>query len=715
MDEPLFSSRWHRVAKLRPWLQPHIELKRQHQRGVFWYLLIDTTGDRVQRLNRPAYQFVGRCDGRLTVEQIWNELIATMPDAAPTQDEVVQLLIQLHGRGVLQFDVAPDVEAIFRQREIKRSRTRRRGVNPMGFRIALGNPSRIIDAVGRYTGWVFSPWTFGAWLVLMLSAMFLAVLHAGELAAEGAQTLTSPRHLFVMWLTYPAIKVAHELAHGVAVHHWGGRVRQAGVALLLLTPVPFVNASAADGFRHAYQRAVVSAAGIMVELTLAAFALFVWLAVEPGLVRDGAFTVMLIGGVSTVLVNGNPLMRFDGYYLFCDLLDLRNLAGRSARYWQERLSRLMLGIRSAYPIEPVPGERFWLELYSPLSWLYRLAICIGITLWVGSLSTALGILAGVFLVCTLLGKPLLDLVNNLRRMLAREADRSRSCGRLIIVTTVAVLLLTVAPLPFRTVAEGVVWPPEQAQIRCETDGFVVDFDVADGARVAAGDRLVVLDDPKLLAQRTVDANQLAQLDVELFRALQAEPGKAPDLREQLAYAQSQARRTEERLGRLEIHAQTDGVVVLPRQHDTLGTLCRKGDLIGYVMTDAPLTVRVALPQEDAQLVRSSLKRVDVRLAEVGAAPYPAQVQRDMPGAIDRLPSAVLGDRGGGRIVTDGGDQEGLKPRSAVVLMDVAVTALHGDRIGGRALVRFDHGYLPAARQMLRAVRQLLLRHFRPGG
>ena len=329
IQEPLFSPRWYRVAALRPQLRAQVELRRQDQRGVAWYLLIDESADEVRRLNRVGYEFVGRCDGTQTVQQIWDALLAARPDEAMTQDEIVRLVIALHQRGMIEFDLAADVESVFRAQAVKRRRQRLQGVNPLAFRLAMRDPSPLLARLAPLAPWVFSSGMLALWLVAVLFAGTAAAMHANELFAHATRLLASPGHVFITWLMYPLIKAVHEAAHALAVQRWGGAVRQAGVTLLLLTPVPFVNASAADGFRHRHQRALVSAAGIMAELVIATLALTVWLTVQPGVVQDVALLAMLIGAVSTVLVNGNPLMRFDGYDLFRDLLDLRNLGLRS--------------------------------------------------------------------------------------------------------------------------------------------------------------------------------------------------------------------------------------------------------------------------------------------------------------------------------------------------------------------------------------------------
>ncbi len=141
---------------------------------------------------------------------------------------------------------------------------------------------------------------------------------------------------------------------------------------------------------------------IMAGLVIAAVALLVWLLVEPGVVRDVALVITAICGVSTVLFNGNPLLRFDAYYVLCDALDLPNLAIRSHASWRYLLINRVLGIPDMPSPEPGRGEGPWLYFYAPASALYRISISLAIVGWIGSWSMALGLLAGAGVVFAML-------------------------------------------------------------------------------------------------------------------------------------------------------------------------------------------------------------------------------------------------------------------------------------------------------------------------
>lgn len=705
--EPLFSSRWHRVSGLCPRLRPQVTLRRHAQRGVDWYVLVDTSSDEVRRLNAAAHAFVGRCDGRTPVRRIWEALLAASPEQAMTQDEAVQLLASLHERQLIEFDRAPDVEAVFRGRDALRRRRRWQGVNPLAFRLPMIDPTAWLRRLAPLGRLLYSGVGLLGWCLLLLSALMAGAPHVAELVAEAGRMARTPEDLLQVWLLYPLIKLVHETAHGLAMQRWGAQPRRAGITLLMLTPVPFVDASAADGLRHAHRRAVVSAAGIMAELAIAAVALWVWLTVQPGAVRDLALAAVLVGTVSTLLVNGNPLMRFDGYYVLCDLLDLRNLAPRSARWWGSLLRRRLLGDRTQPPMEALPGEGLWLLLYAPLAALCRLALGLTVTLWLGGFSAALGAVIGAVMVVAQFGAPALSALRAVRAAPGLMPVLRAGAALAILVTLLGL------PLPHRSVALGVVWPHEGSQLRAGTEGFLTAWTMQDGQTVGSGDLAARLEDDELDARRTELEADIAELDVQIFDKLGSAPDEVPALREKLTHSRRELERLAERVAALEVRAPVAGRLVLPHQADQTGSFLHRGDLLGYVLDDAPLVLRVAVPHADADLLRAAAPTVEIELASQPGVVRRGHLLREMTAAVDRLPNAALGASAGGDIATDPSDEHGLTPLRPVLMLDVEVPGLEGRHIGERARVRFELGDRSLAARAARQLRQLLLGRFNP--
>jgi len=707
MADDLYSPHWYRIAELHPKLRAHVRVQRQEMRGQPWYLLSDPSGGRHFRLNAAAYRFVGLCDGERTVQTIWQSLVEMVGERAPTQGEVISLLGRLSDAGMLQTEAAPAVESMF-DGEAKRVRKQTLAqMNPLFFRVSLLDPTPTLRRLQPWLGGLFNPWMLSLWLLLVLAAAVGAAMQWSELSAEAVAFAQSPGLLVLTWLIYPLVKLVHELAHALAVRRWGGDVGNMGITLLVLTPVPWVDASAATAFPNRWHRFVVSAAGIMAELFLAALAFFVWVNSQPGTLHNVAFVVMLIGSISTVLFNGNPLLRYDGYFMLCDALGMPNLGPRSAAYWGYLSQRFLLRLEPKPPVVG-QGERPWLLLYGPASYLYRVFISLVILYWVLSISMLLFSLVFGLMLWALLVKPLRKMLPAIWNAQGSPAQRRRArwlgLGAFATVTG----LLVFVPLPLVSVVQGVVWLPENAHVRAQTEGFVLEAHVPDGARVEIGQILLTLEEPTLLVERERLRARLEALRVSHYNALRDAAGDAKSLADAISSVQEQIRRNQERIDQLEIRARIDGTLVLPRQQDLPGRFAHRGAELGHILPDGNVRVRAAIPQRDAELVRERVRAAQVWLHETQSS-APAQVtQRDMVAASHQLPSAALGDWGGGALSTDPADPDRLTVIEPVLLMDVDVPEAELIRVGGRVAVRFDLGQEALLFQIWRRLRQVFL-------
>ena len=357
-DTPIRSSLWYRVADLRPRLVARARLHRHRYRGEVWYLLQDPASGRVHRFVPAARLVLAAMDGRRSVQDLWSLAGRHLGHDAPSQDELIQLLGQLHAADLLRTDVPPDALELFdRGQREARAKRRRSWSNPMALRIPLWDPGRFLD---RHVIWWRRLWGrpgAALWLAAVLPALLLLPSRWPELTHNLSDQVLQADNLLLLGMVFPLVKGLHELGHATATRARGGEVHDMGVMLLVLMPVPYVDASSATVLRSRWWRATVGAAGMLVELFIAALAFYLWLAVEPGLVRAVCFNVMLVAGVSTLVFNGNPLLRYDAYYILADLVELPNLAQRAASYWGYLAERYLLRVREAVSPAATRSER----------------------------------------------------------------------------------------------------------------------------------------------------------------------------------------------------------------------------------------------------------------------------------------------------------------------------------------------------------------------
>ena len=718
MTESLTSAQWFRVAALRPQLDAQARVQRVTYRRAVWHVLQRGDGARSHRLNAAAYAFVARCNGRLSLQRLWELLLHEQRDAAPTQDELLRLLARLHAAALISFDRRPDFgpQGVLHEPPDARGGAAGSGAPAntlLSFRLPFGRPDALLAALGPYARGAFTRTALGLWLAAILWMIVAAALNRVELSHHAGVWMQTPRMLLITWLCYPVVKALHELGHGLAVKHLGGQVPEWGVTVMMFMPVPYVDASASALQASARGRALVSAAGIMVELVLAAAGLALALHAQPGWLHDVGLAVFFIGTVSTLVVNGNPLLRFDGYHVLCDALELPNLAQRSAQQWLQCLRSRVLGENLAQPLHAAPGERAWLWAYAPAALLWRVLIACAVVAWLGSLSFLFGLVVAALLLWAGVLRPAWGLVQHLQRLPHHQPGTQRARRRGWALGA-ALLALAALPLPFASVVPGVVWLPDAALLRVASAGFVQEILAQPGQQVQVGQPLLRLAAPMLSAECQALEARAAALDAEGIQAQRSEPARAASLEREAAALQVQIERCLQRQEQLTLRAGMAGRLQLAQAQDLSGRYLKQGTLVGQVMDGSPSLVRVAVGQEQAALLHERTQAVSVRLAEIGAPAHAAMLLRDGTGAVTQLPSAALGDRGGGSVPTDPADPQGLKAQRAVVLADVLLPASLGERVGGRAWVRFDHGLAPLALQAANAMQQVFLQHFNPG-
>jgi len=701
------------VAGLTPRLRSHAEIHRHRYRGETWYVLEDPSTGRFHRFSPAAYLIIGLMDGRRTVQEIWEIATARLGDDAPVQDEIIQVLSQLHAVDVLQCDVTPDAAEVLErhERQIQRAWMSRL-MNPFAWRVPLFDPERLLrmfaPVVRPFVGWC------GAlvWLAVVVPAIVLAGVHWPELSRDVVNRLFSPQSVALLWLSYPVIKLLHEFGHAFVTKVFGGEVHEMGVMLLVLTPVPYVDASAASAFRNKWQRIAVGAAGMLVELFIAALALFVWLSAQPGTVRILAYNAMIIAGLSTVIFNANPLLRYDGYYMLSDFLEIPNLRSRANAYVGYLCERYLFGRRDAEAPPAAHGERAWFVSYFMVSIVYRALVVVGILIF---LADRFFLLAVIFAALGLIAWAAVPGAKSLAFLFTSPRLRSVR-ARAIVVTAMAVGVLASAvclvPAPFRSEAEGVVWIPDEAFVRAGTEGFIERIVATPGSRVGPGDVLFRLRDPVLAARVGELAARRRELEARYAEQQPTDRVKAEIVKEQLVLVTESLGRAREREAGLTIRSRAAGTFVVAVPDDLPGRFVRQGELLAHVVDLGTITVRAVVLQTDIDLVLRRTRGVDVRLAERLAESIPAGIARIVPGASERLPNAALGSEGGGRITIDPRDRQGVAAVQKFFEIDVE---LQGQprllNVGGRAYVRFHHGWAPLAVQWYQEVRQLFLSRF----
>lgn len=709
----LHSSNWFRIAALRPRLGGHVQIHRHSYRGAIWYVVEDRVTAKYHRFNPAAYRIIGALDGKRSMQDIWDALALDLREDSPSQDEIVQLLGQLNAADLIVTEATVDVAELF-QRHARQGRQKVIGrlANPLALRFPLWDPDRFLGAWCRalrgVPGWVW--WIL--WLAAVLPAAVQLPLHWRELTQNFNERLLAANNLWILAIAFVLLKGLHELGHGWAIKARGGEVHEMGLMLLLLYPVPYVDASSASAFSRKSERMHVGAAGMLVEIWLAALCLFAWLALEPGFLRSLAYNMLVVGSVTTVVFNANPLLRYDGYYILADWLEIPNLGNRSSAWWNYLMRRHAFGIIGTKAPASTQAERRWFTAYAPLALAYRLFVTVSIAWFIGQQYFFVGVLLALWA----LGSGILwPLGKGLVRLLTDPQVSSRSLRVWGLVGSVPLLLfvlLFMLPAPHHTRAKAVLSLPDHAILRAGSNGFVQRVTAEPGNAVDAGTLILQNDAPELRAEHRVQAAKVEEALARRDAAWGVQPAAVGRLEEDLKRENAALDRLSHEIDQLGLRAQVSGTLLVEQAGDLPGRYLAKGAAVGYLVgADRPI-LKVIVPQQHADLVRGATRQVTVRLPQSFDTVLAGRLVREVPKAGKDLPSAALGQSGGGDLTLDPRDTKGLAALDSLFEFEVEIDDPAALRwLGSRAYVSFEHPAEPLGWRVWREARRQLLSHF----
>lgn len=724
INRPTFHEAWYRVAGLRPRLLSGVRVHRQHFRGQSWHVLENSTSDQYSRISEEAYRFVGLLNGRRTVADVWRICNEQLGDRAPTQGEVIQLLGQLHAANLLYVELAPDSEALF-NRYHKRVTREVQGylMNLLFLRIPLLDPNRFLDRWVGIFGRVFSWVGLVLWLALVGTGLYFVLGNTADLISQSSDVL-DPGNLIFLYLTFIAIKIVHEFSHAFACKRFGrlsgtgGEVHKMGVMFLVLFPLPYVDASSAWAFRNKWHRAIVGMAGCLAELAAAALAALVWAHTSTGTAHIIAYNVIFVASISTILFNGNPLLRFDAYYVLTDLIEIPNLAQRCRQYSSYLVRRYAWGLQRIWNPAYTTGERLWFISYGTLSSIYRVYISIRILLFLnGRLPETLFLIVPILALSGIVGWLIVPVARFLRYLATSEElarNRPRAMVSTAVVTVILIVGLGVVRLPDHRRVEGIVEPQNVSIIHAESDGFITGFLPSQAQVAPETAALVDAVNPALEAENRSLTAQRRALEVRRRRAALQETAAGQILDEQLAALDEKIARIQRELSQLHVAAPSSGTWISPEIEFAKGRFVRRGENLGIVANLNDLVIRATAGQNVAALlIEQADQEVEIRGNDRPRPTLAGTIEKIFPAGQEQLPSQALGYAVGGSMPVDVRDPGGT--RTAEKFFEIRIrphAAQPGEWLTGqRVVVRFRLPPAPLAVQVYQYGRQLFQRRF----
>lgn len=554
-----------------------------------------------------------------------------------------------------------------------------------------------------------SRWILWATLSFLLLSVGLATLNVSEIFNQIAVVARTPQQWWQLLLVYPLLKGAHELAHALSIKRFGGSVHEAGITVLVLMPVPYVDATDIWRFQSRFQRMLVSASGMIAEGVIASLGLIIWLSVEPGLLANLGFAAALTGSVTTLVLNANPLLKFDGYQILQDALDMPNLAPRASRYLTYLCRRYLLGVKFLQSPATGSGERRWLLSYGICAGCYRWVITLTIALYLASRYPVLGGLLAAYALYQLGVKPCFRVAHYLGYSAELNCSRKRafvtSSGLLAIIAAIIFLV----PIPTNTRTEGVIDVPHQAQLFAPQTGELAEVYVAQGESVDVGQPILRVSDSVLSTQAAVLESELNVLTLQYRAALINEPISAQALQQDIKNTRIALNQITESLSDLVIRASVPGVVSLTPSVSRIGGYIKAGAALGHVVDPKELTVKAVVRQQDISRVEEGVTSVNIRLAERFGNSLVGVLSRQTPVASRELPSQALAGTGYGGIPVASSSEQRWETIDPVFHLEFKLpenTSAVG--IGGRAFITLAHEPESIGKRSWRAMRRVLI-------
>jgi putative peptide zinc metalloprotease protein len=724
VDRPTFHEAWYRVAELHPRLLSGVQVYRQHFRGQMWHVLENPSNNQYSRISDEAYRFIGLLDGRRTVSQAWRICNEQLGDSAPTQGEVIQLLGQLHSVNLLHADLPPDSESLFnRYRKRVGREVRGQLMNLLFIKIPLIDPDHFLDRWVGIAGRLFSWFGLILWSILLSIGLYFVADNIRELFHQSSDIL-APDNLILLYLSFVFIKIFHEFGHAFACKKFGqlnqsrGQVHIMGVMFLVFFPLPYVDASSAWAFRNRWHRAVVGMAGVMVELSMAAIAAIIWSNTSTGTLHIIAYNVIFVASVSTLMFNGNPLLRFDAYYVLSDLLEIPNLGHRSRNYIYYLVKRYCWGLKRAQNPAYTFGEGVWFVFYGLASMAFRVFICLRILLFLNDrLPEELFILVPLFAFSAIVAWVFVPF-GKFVQFLATSAELTRNRGRAIASTLVIFCLIIVGigliRVPDYWRVEGVVEPVNLAIVHAESDGFVVGYLPSESKVSIGGTPLIRAVNRELEAEKKISAAELLSLKIKRRIAETQEIAAAQILDEQIEALNETIARLEFELEALNLKPPLSGTWVAPDIEYSKGVYLQRGKSIGFVASLDDVIIRATAGQKvAAMLIEQHDKEVEFRVKGQPKLLMTGKIEQISKSGQDQLPSEALGYAVGGSMPTTPQDSQGTK--SAEMFFEIRIKPDAGFSVrlltGQRVVARIRMHSKPLALQWWLSARQLFQRRF----
>ena len=569
------------MRPLRLRRRPDLESRRHRYDGRAYWVVKEPVGLNYFRFHEEEFAILNMLNGQTSLQQIRESFQAEFAPQRISLQDLQQFVGMLHRSGLVISHAGGQGRQLRRRGDQKRKKELLgKFVNIFAIRFRGIDPERILNRLLPWFGWLFTTWCIMLVSVIGLMAITLVLVNYQEFKGK----LPTFQQFFAannwIWLgtTMAAVKILHEFGHGLSCKKFGGECHEMGFMMLVFTPCLYCNVSDSWMLPNKWQRVFIGAAGMYVELFLASIATFLWWFSEDGMFRFLCLSVMFICSVSTVVFNGNPLLRFDGYYITMDLLEIPNLRQKSSEILKRWFQKNCLGLElQDNPFLPTRNGALF-GIYTIASFIYRWIVAFGIIMFLNQVLKPYGLqsLGRAFAVAGVAGMivPGVSAIYKFLKTPGRAAKIKR--GHLLSSLGIAVAVLAFIcffPLPFHVYCPTEVQPHEAVEVRTLVAGKLQGWNTKPGQKISNhqpicklenGDLAIKIQEARSDVRSTESlieqASYYSNSDPRLVRELVA-------LRSELKKKQDVLRTLVEKQDNLIVRSPIEGVVFQPPEKE----------------------------------------------------------------------------------------------------------------------------------------------------
>ena len=688
----------------------------QSYQGRDYWVIKDPLTLKYFRFEEEEYRLLKMLDGTTSPDQIKRRFDYAFAPQKITMKELYQFVGMLFRSSLLVSDsLNQGIELKKRNDKTQSAQWKQKLTNILSIRFRGFDPDRLLGSMNPYTAWFFSWPTFIAVLLLGLGAISLIFAQFDTFQAKlpSFYEFFEAKNWLCLAIVMGLTKVAHEFGHGLACKKFGGECHEAGVMLLVLTPCLYMNVSDSWLLKSKWQRAFIAAAGMYVELVIASIAVFTWWFSQPGIINQLALNVIFVSSVSTLVFNANPLLRYDGYYILSDLLEIPNLRSKATTILQQFFGSLLLGLDST-PDPFLPRRHQWLfAFYSVAAALYRWVITFSIFWFVYRVLEPYGfkIVGQAIAMMSIYGLVGIPIVSAWKFF--SIPGRWSAVKQVRLAVSLAVLALIVAgilfiPIPHNVYCSFKIQLQEAANVYVDVPGTLVEIHAGANQHVTAGQKLAVLKSVELDRQITQLQTKFDMASTKFMLVSHAASsdgtrGEGARIAESEAALKTASRTFTQRkldVGKLTITAPFDGYLFspprreekteegklnlwdgVPLEEKNIGAWLDKKTVIAQIVPNmSKFKAVLAVDQTNIEFVRPDQK-IELQLRQHPLQLYEATIGKFVPIKMQETPR-TLSSKNGGDILSTVNEEGQQVPASTTYMLTVPIEIDDAIVIGG---------------------------------